>query len=200
VNFKKLNYFIISSAFALGTASAATVTTFTSESSWEAAVSSFVTEPFDGPLQSFTGVTTDVGAIGLTRGMLTGSVWNDGGPSGNENTTFSYVPGPFFGAGAFFDTSVNGEGNGVTVTLNLTGGGTQVITPDPAILGLDNAFFGFTSDVSIDSFTLTSNSETFDMDNLEFGGIRGAPTPEPATFSLIGIGIAGLAVLRKKLA
>ena len=200
MNFKKLKYFVISTAFALGTASAATITTFTTESSWEAAAGTFVTEPFDGPLQSFTGVTTDVGVIGPARSLLSGSVWNDGGPGAVDNTTFSYLPGPFFGAGAFFDTSVNGEGSGITVTLNLTGGGTQVITPDPAILGLDNGFFGFTSDVSIDSFTLTSNSETFDMDNLEFGGIPSSATPEPATFSLIGIGIAGLAILRKKLA
>lgn len=200
MNFKKLNYFVISSAFALGTASAATVTTFTSESSWESAVGSFVTEPFDGPLQSFTGETSDVGAIGTARSLLTGSVWNDGGPGAIDNTTFSYLPGPFLGAGAIFDTSVNGEGSGITVTLNLSGGATQVITPDPAILGLDNGFFGFTSDVPIDSFTLTSNSETFDMDNLEFGGISGTATPEPATFSLIGLGIAGLSVLRKKLA
>lgn len=103
------------------------VTTYTTEADWATAVANnYVTEPFNaGGLQSFTGVTTDAGSIGSASGLLTGSVWSDRVVTGGASTTFSYIPGALLGAGATWDTSPGGEGQGLQLTLNLVGGGTE---------------------------------------------------------------------------
>ena len=58
----------------------ASVTTYTNEADWIAAVGFYDNEPFDaGGPQSFTGVTTTPGhgVIGPARVNLSGSVWED---------------------------------------------------------------------------------------------------------------------------
>jgi hypothetical protein len=173
----------------------AAIVTYTSQAAFEAAVGTTFTEPFDsGGLQSFTGVVSTVGHIGPARGVLTGSVWNDRPTlSGGESTTFSYLPGPLLGAGALWDTSPGGEGQGLALTINLVGGGTESVG---SIGPIDGTFFGFTSTDAFVSFTIKADgnpgvAETYDMDNLEFA--PQAVAPEPATVSLLALGIAGMA-------
>ena len=93
------------------------IVTFTSEAAWDTAVANgFATETFDATgLKPFTGVATSTGAIGAPRGTLTGSVWTDRLVTGGTTTTFTYEPGQIFGAGATWDTSPGGEGQGLII-------------------------------------------------------------------------------------
>jgi hypothetical protein len=193
----KLSATLIAAALLSVSQANATVITYTNEATWEAAVTSFVTEPFDsGGLQSFTGVVTTFGAIGPARGVLTGSVWADFVQDG-ASTTFSYKPGNLIGAGGTWDTSPEDEGAGLELTLNLVGGGTETVG---AIGPIDGTFFGFVSSDPFTSFTISNaiagEVETFDLDNLHF-----APTttvPEPISLSLFGAGLVGAAAIRRR--
>ncbi len=120
-------------------------------------------------------------------------MWTDRVDSfSGASTTFSYLPGPLIGAGATWDTSPGGEGQALQLTLNLVGGGTELVGQ---IGPIDNQFFGFVSSDQFSSFTISAgtnpgSAETYDMDNLHF-----APVPEPASLALLGAALAGLAGL-----
>jgi hypothetical protein len=61
------------------------------------------------------------------------------------------------------------------------------------------AFVGFTSNVPISWLTFDATSSVYaNLDNFVFGSAGITPIPEPATLSLLGFGLLGLAGLRKK--
>jgi hypothetical protein len=166
------------------------VLTYTDQAQWAAKVGSYVTETFEASgLQSFTSATGS-GFINPARGSaLTGSVWAEDSP---YEVTFAYKPGPIYAAGAFFDTTPDGQGGGIEVTINLTGGGTEYLgyaipsTPQ---------FFGWVSDAAVDSWFANGDGETYDVDNLQFGVSEQAP--EPASFLLMAAGLAVLSRVRR---
>jgi len=171
----------------------ATITTYNTAAAWDAAVgNTYVTEPFNSTgLQPFTGVNTSTGSIGTARGVLTGSVWTDRVVEGGTPTIFTYLPGQVEGAGATWDTSPGGEGQGLLI-LDLVGGGTQTISQ---IGPIDGAFFGWTSNIPFSSFEIEGGSnagvaETFDMDNLQFA--TASSVPEPVSATLLGAAAIGL--------
>jgi len=179
------------------TASAAVVTTYTSEAAWMTAVSGmFVTEPFNNAgLQPFTGVLTSVGSIQANH-------WHDRVTlGGGESTTFSYLYDTLRGAGGTWDTSPADEGQALALTLNMTGGGTEFV----AQIGPINSFFGWTSDAPFDSFTIRAGynsgiAETFDLDYLTMAPSphENTPTPEPATLVLVATALAGAPFVRRR--
>src|SRR3989441_11379062 len=178
------------------TASAALVT-YSSEAAWRSAVGSFVTESFDNSgLRATTGVVT-------SAGQIQDNEWRDRVTlGGGESTSFKYVLGTMNGAGGDWDTSPLLEGQGLRITLNLTGGGTQLVGQ----IGPIDGFFGWMSDASFDSFTIkagnhTGVAETFELDDLMMAPTQGTVTPtvEPATLALVGTGLLGLRFVRRKL-
>src|SRR2546427_2937580 len=106
------------------TTASAAIVTYSSEGAWMTAVGVFVTEPFNNSgLQSSTGVFTSVGSIQADH-------WHDRVTvSGGESTSFSYLLDTLRGAGGCWDTSPPGGGQAPGVTLNMAGGGTQVVAP-----------------------------------------------------------------------
>jgi len=174
-------------------ASAAVVTTYTSEAAWMTAVSGmFVTEPFNNAgLQPFTGVLSSTGSIQANH-------WHDRVTlGGGESTTFSYLSDTLRGAGGSWDTSPADEGQALGITLNMTGGGTQFVGQ----IGPINSFFGWTSDAPFDSFTIRAGynsgvAETFDLDNL--GMATSTPTPEPATLLVVATALVGAPFVRRR--
>jgi hypothetical protein len=82
------------------------------------------------------------------------------------------------------------------VTYHLSTG--EVITTTaPMLYGTNNAmaYFGFTSDVAISSFNVNGPSQGVAIDNFSYSA---APVPEPSTYAMLGLGLLGMGLLRRR--
>ena len=178
-------------AMMLSSASQAAVTVYTDQSAFAAAMGTLTTEDFnDAVLVPGLSITTNAGTIGS-------GVFNDRVFRGGDTTTFSFAGGAR-GAGGIFDLTPGGFGQALSFTLNLSGGGTELVPSE--IASTVGTFFGFISTNRFDSFLITAGSnagsaETYTLDNLQFGGA----VPEPGTWMLmvVGFGLVG-AGMRKR--
>lgn len=167
----------------------AAVTTYTSQATFAAALGTSVTVDFsDATLVPGLSYSSSAGNIG-------GGLFNDRVFRGGATTTFSFAGGTY-GAGAFFDETPGGFGQGLHFTLNLTGGGTVGVGQ---IDGYTGGFFGFISTNKFDSVLLDAGvssavAETYNLDNLQIGAV-----PEPASWALMigGFAMTGFAMRRR---
>ena len=172
----------------------ASVIVFNNLPAWEAAAPyGTVGEPFAGNAPS-PGVTIDSGypSFGISGGVLTDQANTD---AGQPYTEWLFAS-PIFGLGANWNLVVpGGPGTGLTVTLLFQG--STLVLPQEISREL-NGFFGWMSTTPFLGFRLSEGTqqgavETFQMSNVEY-----APVPEPGTLLLIGSGLAGLAMRRRR--
>jgi hypothetical protein len=134
------------------------------------------------------------GAVNYVPGHV--MLFNDGF-AGFNTTVLQRLDGGVFALDAIDLAQSGAFANETTVTFlgTILGGGTatETFTLTEA-LGTDVRHFTF--DSSFDR--VTSVSWLNDAEFHQFNNIEAAPVPEPGTFALFGLGLFGLACLRKK--
>jgi hypothetical protein len=189
-----MNKFISASIVALGMAvaapSQAAISYFTDAAAFAAALNNVTVENFAD--------TTLVPGLSFTStvGNISGGIFNDQLAAGSQTTTFNFSSA-INGLGANFDMSPGGAGVGILWTISLFAGGTEVLSSEVS-RNLTGQFFGFISDSAFDSILFTAGTqangvETYNLDNLSFGTV-----PEPESLALLGLGLAGIALSRRK--
>ena len=145
---------------------------------------------------------------GFGRYAISGSnYWEvDAGGGGNFHVDFSIGGG--IAAFGFYGVDIGDFGG--TLTLTLANGSSTVINV-PNTVGSNGStdgsvlYFGIIGTTAADLFTsITFNTSTgqgdvFAFDNLTIGSLEQVrPTPEPGSLALIGIGLAALALRKRR--
>lgn len=183
-------------AATMASAAQATVTIYTNQAAFAAALQSSQIENFANRNKLEPGLSFVSNA-----GTIKSSRFEDRTVRGGDETTFSFAGG-VNGFGGVFDLSPGGFGQGLTFTLNLTGGGSEPVGQE--IFANVNAFFGFISTRRFDSVRIRAGSgngsgETYRLDNLQYGVSPVAVVPEPATWGMLvlGFGIVGIGMRKR---
>jgi hypothetical protein len=220
---------LILAALILTPAYSTTITTYSSQSSWQGVTSGSQTVNFEGMTppntstyyNGSTGVTADgVQFIGYTSTGATSvqvidtnvsQYYNYGTndalmqdmdrPNSSSPLPYIQIVLPAGVTSLSFDLfSVSPDALSATITVN----GTQYTVAANSRPNL--AFWGITSTTPITSLTITLNGTSFNgsshllIDNFSFGTLDGTDAPEASTYLLIGSGLVGLVALRKRLA
>jgi hypothetical protein len=206
------------------TASAA-IATFTNRALWQAAITTpLVTEGLeDDPVGLLTLPQTLLGS-GLTVDLVSGRVtaqiadcgssscgywpatagdnvlaFGDTGDSGDYTVSFTGpVPMSAFGFDiSGFQPETFGSG-GFLSSFYLSGSPVGSLFVPSSLPSFTGTFFGFVNSASFDELRLTFTSNIGDADFVGFDQIQYAPVPEPGTLLLIGTGLGGMALRRRR--
>ena len=193
--------FLSAAALALlSTASFAGTTTYTSSASFlsQVAAGSY-TESFDGlpsdPPTAYTGgsfaytVASPNGLYGSGEFLAVNQE--------NDGLTISFSGGNVMAVGGnFFATNLSDAFQAVAMTVSLSDGTSVTFTPTSQ----SASYLGFTSDVAITSLTISGAGTSLysGLDNLTVGAVAIPAVPEPTTWALMGLGLAGVVLARRR--
>lgn len=113
-----------------------------------------------------------------------------------ESVTINFTGQTVKAIGAnFFATDYNDAFQPATMNLLLSNGAAYSFTPT----SMADSYLGFVSDVAITSLIVSSAGGYASLDNLTVGDAP-SQVPEPASLALVGLGLAGALVSRRRLA
>jgi hypothetical protein len=200
----RLNVAAVGAALMVCASAFAATTTYTSPAAFLAQVApgayteTFTLDPDSGPSFSFSGgaFAYTATASGETDVYLSGDFL--GNFTSNQSMTLTFTAGlPTAIGGEFFITDSADNFVSAPVTVTLSDGTTSTFTP---VGNQSTGFRGFTSTVPITSLTMVipglSNFNT--LDNLVVGKAVVVAVPEASTWLMMGLGLAGVALVRRQ--
>jgi hypothetical protein len=206
----------------------ATIATYTDPVAWQAASSVEQTITFEG-LAPTDGVTTYQGATGVTTGGVEFIGYTSAGTSWIQVIDTNFSSWYNFGSNDALAQNMDRPNSSsplptiqIVLPANVTAFGMDLFTVSPNALSFaitvagtqyivptdaqpTEAFWGVTSNTAIASISLTlqgtvyNGSTTALVDNFSYGAADLSQAPEAATFVLIGSGLIGIAVLKRRI-
>jgi len=175
----------------------AAITFYANLGQFQAATPPTTLENFTTPLRP--GLTITGSHVNISGGVMNDQI-NDNRAT---STTFAFAA-PMIAFGGNFDLAgPGGMGTGILVTLDLVGGGAQVLAREiPRTLS--GGFWGFVSTLAFTAVrfsegTQAGNVETYRLDNLRYAAAP-VPVPAPAALGLFGLGLLALGAVCRRAA